>query len=288
MTRPRSFIPAIALGAAFAAPFLAASARAGGDGTLTDVFFMGAYTNNFSAPMPSWWGGTNGALADIVFSNDYAVATEDDVIRFAMRAYDHISCTFSDYNGYEYYRLTGALAPYYSWWGGGQASSLRFLLDLSWPVWEFTDSFGISSPAPFEGAGTYYVDLDEEARIGHVKNAFAVWMDDEDCDGLPDDYELDSFGSLSAASGPFDDPGGDGLRLVAEIKSGLDPTRAAPPFSADADGNRSAVLFPEFSGSWAHDGSVVFERTIAINRIGTWQHFFLSRHSPNSFPFRVD
>jgi hypothetical protein len=76
---------------------------------------------------------------------------------------------------------------------------------------------------------------------------------DADGDGLPDDWEMAYFGSLS--QGPSDDTDGDGFNNLAELQAGTNPSNAVSnPNDLDADGLPDAWEMQYF-GSLALGGN---------------------------------
>lgn len=94
----------------------------------------------------------------------------------------------------------------------------------------------------FETTGSPRVDLKTGQLSGYVYSANCGWLSlsnafasvqthtiaagaDTDHDGLPDAWELQHFGTL--ATGPNDDPDGDGMSNLQEYLAGTDPKSAA-------------------------------------------------------------
>ena len=86
-------------------------------------------------------------------------------------------------------------------------------------------------------AGAWIVSISDEQpwNTGSVQSVAlsidGVPITDTDHDGLDDDWEMAHFGSL--ASGPLDDPDGDGYCNAREQLMGTDPTAADAPFTLD-------------------------------------------------------
>ena len=86
-------------------------------------------------------------------------------------------------------------------------------------------------------AGLWRLEVSDEemANTGSVQFAaltiFGVAISDTDHDGLDDAWELAHFGSL--ASGPRDDPDGDGFQNAREQVMGTDPLAADAAFALD-------------------------------------------------------
>jgi hypothetical protein len=78
--------------------------------------------------------------------------------------------------------------------------------------------------------------------------------DDRDVDGLADSWEMQFFGSLSAADGdPDDDPDGDSLSNQAEFRAGTDPTDVNSHLrisSVRIAGNEPWISFPSAAGRY--------------------------------------
>ena len=91
--------------------------------------------------------------------------------------------------------------------------------------------FGESSA----GAWTVAISDEQPSNTGSVQSVAlsidGVPITDTDHDGLDDDWEMAHFGSL--ASGPLDDPDGDGYCNAREQLMGTDPTAADAPFTLD-------------------------------------------------------
>jgi subtilisin-like proprotein convertase family protein len=91
--------------------------------------------------------------------------------------------------------------------------------------------FGESSA----GAWTVSISDEQPSNTGSVQSVAlsieGVPIIDSDQDGLDDGWELAHFGSL--ASGPLDDPDGDGYCNAREQLMGTDPAAADAPFTLD-------------------------------------------------------
>ena len=101
---------------------------------------------------------------------------------------------------------------------------------IDWTYYS-TLHFGESS------AGTWTVSISDEVALntGSVQSVAlsldGVAITDTDQDGLDDDWEMAHFGSL--ASGPQDDPDGDGYSNAREQIMGTDPNAADIAFQLD-------------------------------------------------------
>ena len=254
---------------------------------------MGAYTNDFSAPMPGWWfhgipsyyfdsETTDPGCRDLspfVYSNDYALATEGLVHRFAAHATYCLGEMYwllgnvSFYAPYDYWYYSGALDSLFSGMNG--VATREYAAGVAGSLWDMVDSLGGYEAPPWNWdapGGT------EAANIGQLKNAFSFSLDDVDGDYIPDVYEYREFGALDFAEDLFSDPGGDGLCLLAEMHSGLDPLAGPEAFEFPTNNVAEVRLFPSFEAEVMSEGDIVFERTFPIRRAGSWQQYFLARN----------
>ena len=264
---------------------------------------MGAYTNDFSAPMPDWWfygtpayyfdmGSLDSPgrdLSGIVYSNDYATATEGLVQRFAFQATYYLDSFFWMYGGY----ILNAPSPYLDY--VGMLDNYFDLLDApalpedavqtASAFWQKASIVGSDGTPPWNEeapSGTNCVN------IGQVKNAFSFFLVDDDFDSILDDYEYREFGSLEFVDDLFDDPGGDGLCLLVEMLCGLDPLSGPEPFAITTNKTAEVSLFPTLNFSTSPMGAItIYEREFQINRANVWQHYFLARGDTNDCTHRV-
>lgn len=87
-------------------------------------------------------------------------------------------------------------------------------------------SFALASPEPFANFVSVDGDvLDEEVTGFHETVRWQVAEEDTDGDGLPDPYELETFGDLKSSDGSGDSDG-DGMSDKDEWSAGTDPTDA--------------------------------------------------------------
>jgi len=103
------------------------------------------------------------------------------------------------------------------------------------------------------GASDNWIGLIDEVRISRVARAPTefIFVNDTDGDGLPDDWELFWFGSITAAHAA-DDPDHDGFSNLQEYQAGSNPLLAAStPNDTDADGLPDAWEMAWF-GTLAH------------------------------------
>ncbi len=250
---------------------------------------MGPYTNDFSAPMPNWWflysfpvqDGGYEDLLPIVFSNDYAVATEGFMHRFAITAAYHLDVSYWMYGGAVPGGMSNIYWPYDSavawYWNISSPAQEQEVMQTASMFWAHNWFLGVDGTPPWGNApgGTT-----NAVNIGQLKNAFSLFLDDIDNDAILDEYEIREFGTLDFADSLLDDPGGNGLCLLASIMSHLDPL--AQPDSFHVTNQTAKVsLFPGFYGHSLSSGDIVYERTFPIHRSGTWQHYFLVRNDTN-------
>ncbi|MBQ6923935.1 MAG: RHS repeat protein [Kiritimatiellae bacterium] len=252
---------------------------------------MGAYTNDFSAPMPDWWFEDMSGffydpdlaeyadLSPIVYSNDYATATVGQVHQFAFHAVHHFDFAFwmydwmlrrSPYSDDPYF-----MAEFFFRSGDGSDASVDAAVFHSSFFWNKIAAMGGAESPPWD-APLFGQFWDQPINIGQLKNAFAFFLIDDDFDSILDDYEYREFGSLDVAHGPFDDPGGNGLSLFVSQLAGLDPLAPPAPF-AISNQTAEVALFPALTGRAFSGGEPLYERTFAISRADAWQQYFIVR-----------
>jgi RHS repeat-associated protein len=264
---------------------------------------MGPYTNDFSAPMPNWWfygmpshyfdsaTATQGLinLSPYVYSNDYASATEGLVHHFAAHAVYCLDELFwilggvSFYAPDDYWCYYGSLESLFV--GMGDVATQEYAVGIADSLWSRTWSIGGDLTVPWDWGAPGGAS---PVNIGQLKNAFSFNLEDIDGDSILDSYEHREFGSLDFVEDIFDDPGGDGLCLLAEIQIGLDPLAGPAALASTTNNTAEVCLFPSFETESSSVDDIVYERTFQIRRTGSWQEYFLIRNDIWRETIRLD
>ena len=116
----------------------------------------------------------------------------------------------------------------------------------------------------------------------------AMSTDDDDGDGIPDQFErtwVRSTGWWDSATERDDN----GFTPEGMMAAGIRPSRLTPNGSTDPDGRvTSMLLWDRFAADWPTSRTdVVYERTIYVDRQSNWQHFYLSSEPLEAKPWQL-
>ena len=116
----------------------------------------------------------------------------------------------------------------------------------------------------------------------------AMSADDDDGDGIPDQFEeywVRSTGWWDSATERDDN----GFTPEGMMAAGIRPSRLTPNGSTDPDGRvTSMMLWDRFAADWPTSRTdVVYEKTIYVDRQSNWQHFYLSSDPLEAKPWQL-
>jgi hypothetical protein len=196
------------------------------------------------AAAPSWWQ-SRGVLDASQTTNDYAAANVGQLKNIAKKARDEVKASLPGGAGTTVEALISSFSATTADRNDFAAVNVGQLKAVAKPFYDLLIQAGYTTDYPWSNTDPIRNDY-AEANIGQVKNLFKFDLTlDSNANGLPDWWEIKTFGSLGGAAGAGDYDN-DGLTNAEEYWLKLNPKQAADT-SATAAASVGLIVHTPFN-----------------------------------------
>jgi hypothetical protein len=174
-----------------------------------------------TAAGPTWWR-SRGVLDASQTTNDYAAVNVGQLKNIAKKARDEVNASLPGGAGTTVEALISSFSATTADRNDFAGVNVGQLKAVAKPFYDRLIQVGYTTDYPWSNTDPTRNDF-AEANIGQVKNLFKFDLTlDSNANGLPDWWEIKTFGSLGAATGT-QDTDGDGVSNKQEYLNGTDP-----------------------------------------------------------------